>query len=1511
MAEDNNNKYAVSYSYLNDDIIKEFEGVGAENLIQLLEAPDKSPLETDELIGTIFTELLLALEDGQLDSTAIINFLSMAIKQEELAEKFCQVLNVFPLTETIENLLKQLHMNQKVIKPTTLAKTLSNETISKVGIVPADSITKQLNVRKRDEFYTQKKFNLFHEEPEGFARLIVEITSILKTEDTEFQINYAVKVTNEIMGHYNLDPNRCLDIVFDCFSNNLIGNELFIIEYFKNTMWWPSITSDHSSFESLSIGGNESLAKMIGLKLVKHPKDKILPETLKLLISMLMKEGLISFGSIYKFIAADEDEMKEIEEMYNKDLEEKVFKSSANALALAAPLMDDEEEPKDKKSKTNPKAAIGEEITLEFKLSRNTEFQMLRVFLSNGLYWPSLYILTQYPFLARIDSEVNELICRLLHHMISPLYNLISCFTDEETKELQESKKVAISRMNNEVSFQDFTSVTFLSFKATIQSFSQKKFEYFYRNWNKDLPMIHNCEDLFNISTQLLKFIGVEVAKNLELFSKICDIGGYVLDNEKDNSELKLKWFTFFRNFIFPAISLIEENSIVVEKAYKILSFFPKEDRFNLYSELYQVTSKNNPLIKISYGRAEKATKDVLKRLSKETVRPMMRRIAKISFSNPLPCFLTILQQIESYDNLNSLVVETARYFNSYGWDVLTLAIMMRITASGRSNVQTNGLHERQWIQSLASFIGKICQRYPNCIDIGTLMEFLLKSLHGNDTTVLIVLKEIFMSMGGIKTITNLTLEQIYKANSGKSLQKTVYKTINDMRYDRFKSGTILIKNLVELDCINELLVLFCQVHEKLIFGEDETHLKVLANRKDDLVVVIQLFCDLVTFFGVDGSFGESLTSISNLSIDFNVPPEWSFEIWRKHLNPTNNEKISAEMAKFKSYLDSDKWNYLSIDLYGLFWQLSLYDINYVKELYDENLEKYESALSSLESAYNKSKRSFASRQIVDSQFDDLEETKTYIKDLPTDKSNHENHAAAINQRFKEECNKWFNSEEFSSQVKVFLQYCVLPRAVHSSYDAVYGAKFLFKLFEFDINNFSLIAVLDELINNNILFGSFFTSSPIESENLGLFFAEIFTILNSWRQEDKFTELPKDLIDGQGNNLTHEDYKKSLYSYQETILKDVLRALKSTDYMCRRNCITFLKNTVSVFPVVEDQCENLVEAISNIVNNEDREDLKLSGNALIGLIKSKSKEWVHLWDFIDLPEDELSAHKKKREEIMERIKQEIEAKKLKEREEREALEKAKQERLAKERAKKEEEAARLEQEKKEKRQKEAAKFNYSDESKSKGTRNEIRKEDDRGRKRYDYYSRYEKVKPGDEKGTKEEHKEVDKTKEALDTGKAKEREPVRPISAKPSLPAGPKLIEREREGTASSRPSRDARSSYIPSQPKALTPEIKEKSTRTPLAPQLSLRKEPGSSARATYDHRKSNPKFRHNGSNTNGMDKRATTSTSAHNTPPPPPPPPLPPPSAPPSNQRPGYNNKRKYDYQGGGRQYDKRQRY
>lgn len=62
--------------------------------------------------------------------------------------------------------------------------------------------------------YKQQKYNLFREESEGYAKLVTELNQDLTTV-TPVEV---MKVIKSIIGFFNLDPNRVLDIILESFE---------------------------------------------------------------------------------------------------------------------------------------------------------------------------------------------------------------------------------------------------------------------------------------------------------------------------------------------------------------------------------------------------------------------------------------------------------------------------------------------------------------------------------------------------------------------------------------------------------------------------------------------------------------------------------------------------------------------------------------------------------------------------------------------------------------------------------------------------------------------------------------------------------------------------------------------------------------------------------------------------------------------------------------------------------------------------------------------------------------------------------------------------------------------------------------------------------------------------------------------------------------------------------------------------------------------------------------------
>ncbi|KAG5417371.1 RLR1 [Candida metapsilosis] len=1214
----------MSFKYFTDDIVEQFAGTGSIEIFEVLDSYETSNPEAEEEVVLLFTEMILSFEEGTLKMEHIVDFLSQSIKNDDVARLFCQVLNSFPVTDNTRDLLSTLSQSENVIKSHTISSYISSDFIKETEIVPSKMLSKSLNTKLRDKLYTQKKYNLLHEEIEGYSKFVVEIHDIFSASDTELQIDYALQVVEKLMGHYSLDPNRCLDILFEVLSEVVVGKVDSIVLFFRKSRWWPAVESDNSSIKSLSTGGSAIAAKIIGLKILNYPRLKDLPESFKALVSILIKEGFVSFGSIYKYMRPVESVMKELEVNYNRKIEEKVLKAGANALALAAPLADDDNE--DKKNTKRHNTPAGND---DLQLMVNYKFQFLKAFLSNGLYWPSIYILTEYPFLADIDEVIPKLLLRLFEAIIDPLHKQISSFKADEVCHLQTAKGVYFSRPGNNVAIEPSKRLDFYTFKPLGRPHTNRNMHYYYENWTTNLPRVEDFASLFQVSQEILKFIRCNLSQNVEVFIKLCDI----IHSFQSQEELKEPIFHYFRNYIFPPMSLISENSIAIDRAYTILAAYPVEDRFSVYGELYNNLRKNDTSIKIAYSSAEKATKSVLKRLSKENVRPMMRRLAKISFSNPLPCLLTILQQIESYDNLNTLVVETARYFNSYGWDNLTIAILIRLSSDRRS-IHDNGMGERQWLQSLASFVGKICQKYQKAIDTKMILLYLLKTFYTGDRTGLLVLKEMLISMGGIQTTSDLTLRQIDMINCGSALQKVVYRTIDDLRFDRFDSGTHLLKCLVDLDAVNEFIILLCSMYNDLVYDADENQLKVLANRVDDLVSVIRLFVTLVCFFG-GGDI--EVMPITELHKKFNVPIEWGFDLWRQKQNAFD---LLEEQGKELCPEDFPP------SLFTLFWCLSLKDINFSSSLYSEESSKLESGIRGLKDVINiNSRDKDFSRVTMEKYAKDIADNEAFIKELPEDESRHKGLNEVTDDKINSLSSDWFNSD-IPAKIDTFIKSSILPRAIHSSFDAVFSARFIFKLQELRVENYSVFDVLEGFTKDKLLSSVLFSSTPTEAENLGFFFAYALKRLQEFADVEKVKELHVE---------DFESYRNWIYDYHGAILSEVETALETEEYMSRSNTITFMKNLLGAYPVVEDHCEKMLNLIENVYTGDDREDIKLSSGALLNHLKSRAKLWIPIWDFKYVSDEEKQKIIDEKEKI-EKEKQEAEriAKEEAENEKREA-----------------------------------------------------------------------------------------------------------------------------------------------------------------------------------------------------------------------------------------------------------------
>ncbi|KAH7969434.1 hypothetical protein HPB52_017999 [Rhipicephalus sanguineus] len=114
----------------------------------------------------------------------------------------------------------------KVVPDALLKERIEIESLGDAGIVrnSRTTATKFVKIKTR-LFYKQNKYNLFREESEGYAKLATELSQEITTKISP---DYMIEVMRSLIGCFNLDPNRVLDVVLEAFECRIHLENFFV-----------------------------------------------------------------------------------------------------------------------------------------------------------------------------------------------------------------------------------------------------------------------------------------------------------------------------------------------------------------------------------------------------------------------------------------------------------------------------------------------------------------------------------------------------------------------------------------------------------------------------------------------------------------------------------------------------------------------------------------------------------------------------------------------------------------------------------------------------------------------------------------------------------------------------------------------------------------------------------------------------------------------------------------------------------------------------------------------------------------------------------------------------------------------------------------------------------------------------------------------------------------------------------------------------------------------------------
>lgn len=1089
-----------------------------------------------------------------------------------------------------------------------------------IKIKAPDLKSKEVRVNTR-LLYQQTKFNLLREESEGYAKLLTLLSQRGPDGLTHEKAPAVISAIKSLIGHFDLDPNRVFDIVLECFElqpENSIFLELI-----------PLFPKTHTTH-------------ILGFKFQFYQRPDVedpAPSFLYRLAASLIKANCIDLDSILAHMTPkDEDALLQHEEITKRRMEEANRIGKINLAAIGKDLME-EDKPGD--VTIDLYAALDMEsaalIERSDELLNNQKLGLLTGFLLVD-DWPHAQVLFERlaPLHPVAHEQISSGLIRAIENAIGPYYSYVR---PQYVSKLSSSSNGSVERQ---------------------------------RESAPELP-----KEVF----RMLLCIGPYLHRNALLLQKVCRVlRGYYQAALSDAAhpfltasaqsngqiekrhprqalmEARMHVEEVLGASLLPSLQLLPANPAVGLAIWDVMCLLPYEVRYRLYGE-WDKDDECIPMVLAARQTAKLDTRRILKRLAKENLKQLGRMVAKIAHANPMTVLRTIVHQIEAYKDMIAPVVDAFKYLTQLEYDVLEYVVIERLAQSGRDKLKDDGLNVSDWLQSLASFWGHLCKKYPS-MELRGLIQYLVNQLKRGEGIELVLLQELMQQMASVEYTENVTDDQLEALAGGEALRyqasafgvtknnKALMKSTNRLR------DSLLSKDDPKLAV--PLLLLIAQQRSYVVVNAEASYIKVVSEQFDrchgTLLQYVEFLLSAITPLP---AYAQLIPSLEDLVQKYHLEAEVAFHIYRPIMRlfkphkssslgwpadvtkgkddstPLSSEltldlgpnqksvKWSELIEVIKNFLPSKAWNSLSPELYTTFWGLTHLDVYIPRKRYEAEIAKQRLTFKALEESSDNSHAAIAKRK------KDKEKIQEVLDRLTSEYQKQEANVAAVHQRLVREKDTWLVSCSDSLKINMeFLQRCIFPRCVMSMMDAVYCARFVQTIHSLGTPFFNTINHIDALICKT-LFPMICCCTEYEAGRLGRFLCETLKMAYHWKSSEEVYEKECGNMPGfatfyrdpNSARVTFEQYIRVHWKWNSRLTRLLIQCLESEEYMEIRNGLTVLTKIASVYPVMKKSGANLERRVLKIKGDE-REDLKVLATGVAAALASRKSAW--------LPEEEFT-----------------------------------------------------------------------------------------------------------------------------------------------------------------------------------------------------------------------------------------------------------------------------------------------
>ncbi|BHF61082.1 THO complex subunit 2 [Sparganum proliferum] len=1259
-----NSKFCVS-------CLKDWNKFGKTNFLQ------QSKEDPDVCISNLCDLFIrLIIGDGKIDILPkVLSELFRVFNNKEFHSKLADALWLIDsaMADFADSGMKDRYIRvvshcKSLVDVSLLMERLSDDTLEQISLITSRQQFQTRYVRTKTRlFFKQQKFNLLREESEGYSKLIVELSQPMGS------MEQCITHIRSLIGYFDLDPNRVLDIILDAceMRRDMQGSFIELINlYHPDRVDMTHILSHKFHFyqgreESTPESLHQLAALLITMKMIDvdillahlQPSDDIIqsgrlrsireakayrpppqtalgfsqassaaanaiPDSLDSVIgttggggSAFSGNGLLGEPNRLLIGGAvggqmDNDWMGE--------------KSAAATATSSAPLITDQNggggavwSPARREGSETNEPSVSEDDMGEFQFVNNQKLDLCAALVRSGDWKSAQQILDRFPgHWTGSHAPLNKAICDLIHFLIDPLYESVcplpSC--------LMKCRK------------RPRTPELFATASSTVP----------------DLQPATDFQSLGRFVLPITGYLGPFLSHDVVLIVKLCRICipyvSSIASRKASPDAVYQAIFNMLDESILPSLNMVPANCCLAEEVWRLLRHLPYDHRYRLYGQWKHLSCQGEPVLLRKRTLILLRTKAIMKRLSKENVKQLGRHLGKLSHSNPGVLFDYVLQSIQMFTNLIGPVVDALKYVSSLGYDVLAFCLIEAL-ASDRSKL--DDLQRSQSLQALSTFTGLLCKKYQ--FDLAGILQYVLNQLKAGRSDDLLILREIIHQMSGLDTTEEMTEEQLEAVSGGELLLQEggYYAQIRNAR----KNATRLKEALIEHQLVMPFLFLMAQQRDAILFLDDPNrHVKLAGRLYDQCQGTLVQFITFLSLQMTREEMQAQCLPLEQMMGEYYVPADTAFCLFRSIFNQrvarvfeattekaAEGEKdlsvvtsssaktafvaacrqVIADVARSISPLYPPRiWDELGSTFFATFWCLEAGDLLVPDAAYKRQQLQLRVQLNQIDA--NPEWTSAKKKR-------EIERCQSLLARLAREHTARQTHVDRIRAWLLSERDTWFQtmSATKTDTITQFLQFCVYPRACFTASDALYAAQFIHILHQLKAARFSTLICLDRIFNDITLPISM--CSEDEAHRYGRFLCSVLDLVMRWHSSEEIFNQECGQFPGfitvfrkgsdentKADQLQYENYRHVVHKWHYRITKATVACLESGHYSQIRNALIVLTRILPHYPKIT-QFGSAVERRVNKLKEEEKDrrpDLKALAFSYAGLMRPRKVHWV-------------------------------------------------------------------------------------------------------------------------------------------------------------------------------------------------------------------------------------------------------------------------------------------------------------